>query len=102
MTNKIQNYYHKFHFHEAVSNLENIKTRQAMYVQRNTEAQSRNHCCLGKAVSIIYCVCMRARVYVCTGSGVCLRAYSLTNTTCHAPYCHTKSLRLHHFFNIMS
>ena len=29
-------------------------TRQAMYVQRNTEARSCNHWCCGKAISITY------------------------------------------------
>ena len=32
-----------------------------MYLQRNIEARSRNHCCRGKAVSIKYYVC----VYYC-------------------------------------
>ena len=31
------------------------QTRKAMYVKRNIEAQSCNHICCGKAVSIIYC-----------------------------------------------
>lgn len=41
-----------------------------MYVKRNFEAQSRNHCCNGKAVSKIYseCVCVG-------GGGWCLRAH---------------------------
>ena len=50
-----------------------------MYVQRNTEAQSRNHCCHGKAVSITYlcvCVCggecMLLRACVCGGGAVLL------------------------------
>ena len=30
------------------------QTRRAMYVQRNTEARSCNHCCSGKATSITY------------------------------------------------
>ena len=31
-----------------------------MYLQRNIEARSRNHCCHGKAVSVTYseCVCV--------------------------------------------
>ena len=33
-------------------------TREAMYVWRNIEARSRNHCCSGKAISITYCVCL--------------------------------------------
>jgi hypothetical protein len=41
------------------------KTRQAIYVQRNIEARSRNHICCGNAISIIYwsvCACLRVRV----------------------------------------
>jgi hypothetical protein len=40
-------------------------TRQAMYVQCNMEALSRNHCCSGKAISITYvsvCACLRVHV----------------------------------------
>jgi hypothetical protein len=29
-----------------------------MYVQRNIEARSRNHCCRGKAISITYSECV--------------------------------------------
>jgi hypothetical protein len=53
-------------------------TRQAMYVSRNTEARSRNHCYSGKAISITYlcvcvCVCVRvrARAYGCACVGGC-------------------------------
>jgi hypothetical protein len=39
-------------------------TRHAMYVKRNIEARSRNHCCSGKAKSITYwCVCVAERVH---------------------------------------
>ena len=31
-----------------------------MYVLRNTEARSLNHCCQGRAISIIYSECMSA------------------------------------------
>jgi hypothetical protein len=34
------------------------QTRQPMYVQRNLEARSCNHCCSGKAISITYCECV--------------------------------------------
>ena len=33
-------------------------TRQAMYVQRNIETRSCNHCCSGKAIRITYCECV--------------------------------------------
>ena len=32
--------------------------RQALYVQRNIETRSRNHCCRGKAMSIRYYECV--------------------------------------------
>jgi len=33
------------------------ETRQAMYVQRNIEAHSCNHCCNGKGINITYYEC---------------------------------------------
>jgi len=33
-------------------------TRQAMSVERNSEARSRNHCCLGKPITITYSLCV--------------------------------------------
>jgi hypothetical protein len=53
------------------------ETRQAMYVKRNIEARSYNHCGSGKTVGITYyeCVC----VY-------CSPSYTTCNA--HAPYCH--------------
>ena len=35
-----------------------------MYVQRNIEARSRNHCCCGKAVSIPYSVCVSVALVI--------------------------------------
>ena len=34
------------------------ETRQTVYVYRNIEARSRNHCCRGKAVRIKYYECV--------------------------------------------
>ena len=34
------------------------QAREAMYVQRNIEARSRNHCYRGKAMSITYYECV--------------------------------------------
>ena len=55
-----------------------------MYVQRNTEARSRNHCCRGKA--IFMCVRARTLVRVPWSVGVCMgvRACSLTYPECNA------------------
>ena len=35
-----------------------VCTRQAMYVQRNTEARSCNHCCSGNSISSTYSECV--------------------------------------------
>ena len=51
-----------------------------------------------------FCVCVRARVCgwgcKCTGAGVCLRSWCLTNPLCnaHSPYCHPRPLWFHHTF----
>ena len=34
-----------------------------MYVKRNTEAQSHNHCCRGKAITITFWVCVCSLCY---------------------------------------
>ena len=73
-----------------------------LYVWRNIEAPSRNHCCWGKSVRITYvCVFARAPECVCVWggglTGVCVRACSLTIPACKAPpYCHLRPLWLHH------
>ena len=54
-----------------------------MYVKRNTEAPSCNHCCSGKATSITYCEC------VCG-------AYPACNA--HAPYFHLWPAPLYNIF----
>jgi hypothetical protein len=43
-----------------------LKTRLAMYIWRNSEARSRNHCCCGKTVCFKYsvCVCLFVRSFV--------------------------------------
>ena len=41
-----------------MSYLHNICTIQAMYAYRNIEARSRNHCCRGKSMSILYSECV--------------------------------------------
>jgi len=48
----------------------NDKTRQAMYVWRNTEERSCNNCCSGNAVLHIVCVC------------------GLRYPACNAPFCY--------------
>jgi len=35
-------------------------TRQALYVLRNSDARSCNHCCIGKEISITYSECVFA------------------------------------------
>ena len=40
------------------------KTRQTMYVWRNTEARSYNHCCSGRAISVTYSECVSIALIV--------------------------------------
>ena len=51
-----------------------------MYVQRNVDAPSRNHCCCGKAISITY-FC----VYVCVSvfSRTCVGTWKRVSTRSH-------------------
>jgi hypothetical protein len=35
-----------------------------MYVKRNIEARSRNHCCCGKAISITYFECVSVALVI--------------------------------------
>ena len=69
-----------------------------MYIQRNIEARSRNHCCRVKQEVFRVCVCVRVPLRV----GVCMsvRECSLGNTArkAHAPCCHLWPLWLHHIF----
>ena len=44
-----------------------VTTRETIYVTRNIQAPSRNHCCSGKAKSITY-------FSVCAPAWVCVRA----------------------------
>ena len=46
-------------------------TRQAMYIQRNSEASLRNHCCCGKQELLHVCVYVCARALVCEGVLMC-------------------------------
>jgi hypothetical protein len=58
-----------------------LKTRQAMYVNRDIEARSRNNCCRGKASSIAY------PEFVFAAWGIRIQcAYAvLSSVTCPAP-----------------
>jgi hypothetical protein len=40
------------------------KKREAVCVQRNIEARSRNHCCRGKAVSITYSAFVSIAIFI--------------------------------------
>ena len=35
-----------------------------MYVQRNSDVRSRNHCCRGKAISVIYSECVSVALVI--------------------------------------
>jgi len=41
-----------------------LTTRQAMYVQRNIEARSYNHCCSGKVIRITYSECVFVAIII--------------------------------------
>jgi hypothetical protein len=77
-------------------------SHEGVYIYRNTEAHSQNHCCHGKAINITYfhahiCVCVC--VCVRTGTGMCLCVCNLTNPPCNTPsYCHLQPLWLYHIF----
>ena len=62
-----------------------LKQRQAVYVHRNIETRSRNHCYSGKAISITYCEC----VFVALGNQHAMRMY---------PYCHLWPVWLYSIF----
>ena len=62
-------------------------TRGVMYVQRNTETRSCNHCCSGKAVSVIYSEC----VFVALGIQHAKRMR-------HVILSHLWPVRLYHIF----
>jgi hypothetical protein len=50
------------------------KTRQAMYVYRNTEARTRSHPCCGKALGSLLRICLCVCVGLPGRVGVCMRA----------------------------
>ena len=49
---------HRQHRHQLHCLVQKHKARQAMYVQRNIEVLSCNHCCSGNAISITYSECV--------------------------------------------
>jgi hypothetical protein len=66
-----------------------------MYVWRNIEARSRNHCCNGKAISITYCVCVCSLSYPACKA---MRRITLPSVACLAiPHSFKLSHKLHDF-----
>jgi hypothetical protein len=65
-------------------------TRQAVFVERNIEAGSCNHCCSGKAVSIIILK------YYYSDCVFCSLRYPACNA--HTPYWHLWPVRLYSIF----
>jgi hypothetical protein len=55
---------------------------QAMYVQRNTEARSRNQCCRGKAINVTYSECVSVALVIQHAKG--MRCIILSSVACLA------------------
>jgi precorrin-6B methylase 1 len=77
-----------------------LPKRQAMFVQRHTEARSRDHCYQGKAISIKYYNCVQVSVFLPSLSSVqilfSLSRVKLQSATClEIPYFPTLSNKQH-------
>jgi hypothetical protein len=71
-------------------------TRQAMHVQYNVEEHSHNHCCCGKAISIMYSECVSVALAIQHAKHMC--HIILLSVTCQAvPYFSTLSHKQHIF-----
>ena len=74
----------------------NSKTRQAMYVSRNTEARWHNHCCRGKTINISYSECFSVALII--QHEIRMRRIILLSMACLAlPYFYTLSHKQHDF-----
>jgi len=67
-----------------------------MYVWRNVEARSCNHCCNVKAITITCSECVSLSVCVCVCVCVCRLRYSACNA--RAPYYRPWSVRIYKMF----